>query len=610
MAHMIPAQPKDFDPASHEGIVFEALSRLPDTFYVFHSLETVTLGRNQPYTLHESDFVVVSPQYGILTIEAKAGNHITYQNGNWYYSNGTIMPHHGPYHQARVAMHNLMNCIDQSAPGIKRKCKFLSAVWFMDLPLETLRTIHLPPEAPLALTLTQDDLADPTTKILSIFNTPVQGFYPEGGLTVQEFNHLMDQVLCPTFHLIATPASQNRAMELHFNSLLREQYRLLDFLEEQSTAVINGAAGTGKTMLAVEKARRHSVAGDAVLFLCYNRLLCDTLNRQYKNHPSSEYRQQFSHVSFMTLSKLALELVGDFQDMQGLANYLADCADHPGQLAYIHIIVDEGQDFGMADENLRNATDGAVNCSVIDFLREAALANGGTFYLFYDKYQMIQGGSRTDYALPECIEDSDCRLTLHTNCRNTREIASTSVTPLHDKKNRRVSVETASYWGNPLPPTLHLLPEQSQQLPALHRVLDTLIAQKIEDVTILTTQTFDYTALNPYLEESPQSVSIRFYPYRGRKYPVTTCIRFKGLESDAVILMDLRQDSFDGRSGLAFYVGASRAKYRLDLLLTLPEGEYHSLAQKLDPNIPNRSRTPERMRRQLGTIFSATVVTE
>ena len=141
-------------------------------------------------------------------------------------------------------------------------------------------------------------------------------------------------------------------------------------------------------------------------------------------------------------------------------------------------------------------------------------------------------------------------------------------------------------------------------------MLDTLIAQKIEDVTILTTQTFDYTALNPYLEESPQSVSIRFYPYRGRKYPVTTCIRFKGLESDAVILMDLRQDSFDGRSGLAFYVGASRAKYRLDLLLTLPEGEYHSLAQKLDPNIPNRSRTPERMRRQLGTIFSATVVTE
>lgn len=610
MAHMIPAQPKDFEPASHEGVVFEALSRLPDTFYVFHSLTTVSLGRNRPYTLHESDFVVISPQHGILTIEAKAGNNITYQNGNWYYSNGIVMPHHGPYHQARVAMHNLMNCIDQAAPTIKRKCKFLSAVWFMDLPLDVLHTISLPPEAPLSLTLTQDDLQDPTAKILSIFSTPVYGFCPEGPLTKQEFNHLMDHVLCPVFRLIATPDSQNKAMELHFNALLREQYRLLDFLEEQPVAVINGAAGTGKTMLAVEKARRHSVAGDTVLFLCYNRLLCDMLNNQYKNHPQAEYRKQFERVSFMTLSKLAYELVGDFQDISGLADCLADCADYPGKLPYMHIIVDEGQDFGMVDENRRLFTDGEINCSVIDFLREAALANGGTFYLFYDKHQMIQGGSQAKYPLPECIEDSDCRLTLHINCRNTREIAATSVTPLRDKKNRKVPVKTAGYWGEPIPPTLHVLSNQEQQRPALHRTLDTLIAQRIENITILTVQTFDYTALKGFLQEDPNNASLRFYSYRGRKYPVTTCIRFKGMESDAIILMDLREDSFEGRSGLAFYVGASRAKYRLDLLLTLPEEKYYFLAQKLDPNVPTRSRTPERIRRQLGNLFSATVVTD
>ena len=61
------------------------------------------------------------------------------------------------------------------------------------------------------------------------------------------------------------------------NQLLREQYKLLDFLEDQDTAVINGAAGTGKTMLAIEKARRHSIEGEKVLFLCYNRMLCDKL---------------------------------------------------------------------------------------------------------------------------------------------------------------------------------------------------------------------------------------------------------------------------------------------------------------------------------------------
>ena len=38
MAHMIPAEPKEFDARSHEGIVFEALKKLPDSYYVFHSV--------------------------------------------------------------------------------------------------------------------------------------------------------------------------------------------------------------------------------------------------------------------------------------------------------------------------------------------------------------------------------------------------------------------------------------------------------------------------------------------------------------------------------------------------------------------------------------------
>ena len=43
----------------------------------------------------------------------------------------------------------------------------------------------------------------------------------------------------------------------------------MDFLDEQLTAAVNGAAGTGKTMIAVEKARRHAAAGERVLFLCF-----------------------------------------------------------------------------------------------------------------------------------------------------------------------------------------------------------------------------------------------------------------------------------------------------------------------------------------------------
>ena len=102
-------------------------------------------------------------------------------------------------------------------------------------------------------------------------------------MTDADLNLLVNNVICPKFHLIKMPSVERGLVEMQFNMLLKEQYNILDFLDEHPTAVINGAAGTGKTMVAVEKARRHSVQGDSVLFLCFNRMLRDHLNQQYKS---------------------------------------------------------------------------------------------------------------------------------------------------------------------------------------------------------------------------------------------------------------------------------------------------------------------------------------
>ena len=37
MAIMIPEKPRSFEPASQEGLIFEALALLPEEYYVFHS---------------------------------------------------------------------------------------------------------------------------------------------------------------------------------------------------------------------------------------------------------------------------------------------------------------------------------------------------------------------------------------------------------------------------------------------------------------------------------------------------------------------------------------------------------------------------------------------
>ena len=57
---------------------------------------------------------------------------------------------------------------------------------------------------------------------------------------------------------------------------------------------------------------------------------------------------------------------------------------------------------------------------------------------------------------------------------------------------------------------------------------------------------------------------------------------------------------------MRFYVGASRAKQRLDLICKLTEEEYYDVVHDLDPDAPER-KDPDRMRKVLGNTFSVEV---
>ena len=98
MAIMYPNKPKEFSINSKEDLMFEALEKLPDTYYVFHSFKIVNVIDEKIYE-SETDFVIFNQQKGILCIEAKAGN-VKYEDGKWKYGSDILMSHDGPFHQA------------------------------------------------------------------------------------------------------------------------------------------------------------------------------------------------------------------------------------------------------------------------------------------------------------------------------------------------------------------------------------------------------------------------------------------------------------------------------------------------------------------------------
>lgn len=555
MAIMIPSKPVEIPVGSHEDEMFIALSKLPDDYYVFHSFMIVTNTEGKLFE-SETDFIIFNRNKGILCLEAKAGK-VYCKKETWYYASGEEMRHGGPYRQADHNKWVLEKYFKKkNMEDIWHKCKALHAVWFPSIDKTYLKTIQLPANADESITLTKEALLNPLPDIERIFAINL----PAGittNLTDIEARRILDSVLCPSFNLVPAKTSALSIKKASFNRLLKEQINLLNFLEEQPFAVINGVAGSGKTMIAIEKARRHAEDGERVLFLCYNRQLCDFLRKTYPN----------DFVAYYTIDAFACSFCGTpTPDYEALEERLMS-RFYEKKFPYKHIIIDEGQDFGI---------DRIEEASIIDLLESIVLSEaiGGSFYLFYDKNQLIQG-----HKIPDYISDADCKLTLYKNCRNTENIAVTSMRPL--KNNPVPKMFEGSIKGES--PEIFISEDIPTQINAIDRILKKYADQKIEDVVILSCGPDGKSILSPYCTNGE-------YKRGGRSYRVTTVRKFKGLEADAIILIDVEKNAFLDEDNLLFYVGASRARFYLDIVCSMSEYQCSQAYEKMTGIVPKNPK--------------------
>lgn len=534
MAIMIPEKPRNFDPASQEGLIFDALASLSEDYYVFHSFR-ITDTREGIFHESETDFVILNRTKGVICLEAKAGQ-VRYENGCWLYGSGIPMHNGGPFNQASANKYKLMRYISNSNMSfVLEKCKFFHAVWFPSVSNDRLRSMTLPSEGDKTLVLTKEALSDPEEFIDRVYALELPSRV-QTNLSEFECKRLVREIFCPQFNVFPSASFEADLKKIVFHRLLDEQAGILDFLDEQLTAAVNGAAGTGKTMIAVEKARRHAAFGEKVLFLCFNT--------QLKDYLENNYAREF--VSYYTIAGFACKICNTARpDYKELKSKLEDYYIS-GSFPYKHVIIDEGQDFG---------SEAIEETDIIQLIHDIIVDTdqGGTFYVFYDRLQLIQARE-----MPKFISDLDCRLTLYRNCRNTENIAVTSLRPIIERKPR---VFDGAVKGAPA--KLHFCDSVQSEHERIDVIIDELAADGYRDIVILTCKTEATSVL---------SNSVKGGRYRN-KYLFTTCRKFKGLEADVVVLVDVDKTTFEQDNVLLFYVGTSRARIKLEITAVLSDDD-------------------------------------
>ena len=293
MAIMIPDRIPDDAPES-EKIIFENLMRAPQTrdWIVFHS-EYVD-NPNHPTRPREIDFLILTDNCSVICLEAKGGAY-EIREKKWYRLPDRELVPLSPPEQARTAMFALEKEFQTSHFRPTSLLSLGCAVAFTDSQFPC--SVRKPKQA---LIIERSDVQDPDKlgKKLADYadNLPTKQMrrrldedrekWMEALKTLDDLRSELEK----TVTIISDPQRIFRSdLETLRPQLLRlttDQLNSLKRVGINDRCVIDGAAGTGKTVLAMELARQRCELGETVALLCSNPYLSHRFDRWSKTLPN------------------------------------------------------------------------------------------------------------------------------------------------------------------------------------------------------------------------------------------------------------------------------------------------------------------------------------
>lgn len=376
--------------------VFDALAaQLGPGWTVFYSRPWLGETASGAEIDGESDFVAAHQDHGVLFIEVKGGA-ISYDPAlDRWVSRDRNGIHHtikNPVQQASSSKHALLQKAQAERGWPKGFFRFRHGVIFPDVQVVPQ---NMGPDKPRELFATRPDLdhlADWIVQRLSGGNEDPLG--PHGMRVLEQLLARPIQLHSP---LAYSSADDDEAIE----SLTPQQFHILNAFEDLRRVAVSGGAGTGKTVLACEDARRLAASGQRTLLTCGSAQLASHIRTVLRD----------SEVDVETFAELARRLGSEVGLLAGSVTLRADqlpdvvfdsLAARP-DLAYDAVVVDEAQDFT------------PITWVAIDAL--ASRSEISTLHAYFDSNQRLYGELRSHFDSYTLLP-----IRLSRNLRNTQNI--------------------------------------------------------------------------------------------------------------------------------------------------------------------------------------------